>query len=110
MTAKHNAALRKYYQSATKHTFEEVGDGTVRVTDADGRTGLFHWDGPWIEGEITQANQQMLMWCGGPCLPPGMNFRWTEPPPHMGTKEHPWPWPVKNAPARSMHTISSRRR
>lgn len=100
MKAKHNAALRKYYHAADKHTLEEIGDGTVQVTDAQGRTGLFHWSGPWIEGEITQANQQMLLWCGGPRTPPEMTFRWVEAPCHMGTKEHPWPWPEKNVPVK----------
>ncbi len=101
MTAGRNVPLRKYYQAATKHTFEEVGDGTVKVTDAEGRTGLFHWGGRWIEGELTQANQQMVLWCGGPTLPPEMNFRWVEAPLHRGTKENPWPWPEQNAPAKA---------
>jgi hypothetical protein len=100
MSSKHNVALRRYWHAAKKHMLEEVGDGTVRVTDAEGRTGLFHWSGRWISGEITQANQQMVLWCGGPNLPPDMNFRWVETPLEMGTKEHPWPWPEKNAPAK----------
>lgn len=97
MTDRHNVALRKYYHSQAKQTFEEVGDGTVRVTDALGRTGLFHWNGVWIEGEITQAHRQMLLWCGGPGLPADMNFRWVEAPPHMGTPQHPWPRPAQKA-------------
>jgi hypothetical protein len=92
-----DAALRRYYYPPAQHTFEEVGDGTVRVTDAQGRTGLFHWDGEWISGEITQAHQQMLLWCGGPALPADMNFRWIEAPPEMGTPGHPWPRPEKSA-------------
>lgn len=88
-------ALRKYYHIPAKHTFEEVGDGTVRVTAADGRSGLFHWTGRWIEGDLTQCNLHMLSWCGSPPTPPEMNFRWVESPPHMGTPEHPWPWPEK---------------
>jgi hypothetical protein len=99
-TPKPNIPLRKYYQANARHTFEEVGDGTVRVTDEAGRTGLFHWDGRWISGEITQAQRQMLLWCGGPALPPEMNFRWVEPPPHMGTPENPWPQPTDPAPAK----------
>jgi len=93
MKAKSNVPLRKYYHPPAKHTFEEVGDGTVMVTDDEGRTGRFHYKGPWIEGELTQCSLQMLLWCGGPDLPPDMNFRWIESPAHMGTKEHPWPWP-----------------
>ncbi|MBV9994485.1 MAG: hypothetical protein JO127_04660 [Caulobacteraceae bacterium] len=98
--AKHDAALRKYYHVSARQTFEEVGDGVVRVTADDGRTGLFRWSGEWIEGELTQCSAQMLLWCGGPNLPPDMNFRWVEAPRHMGTSEHPWPWPDPPAPAR----------
>ncbi len=80
MTLPNTPPLRKYYHIPFKHTFEEVGDGTVRVTDDNGDTGLFKWTGEYIEGEITQANLHMLFWCGGPDVAPGMNFRWVEYP------------------------------
>jgi len=92
---------RKYYHIPARHTFEEVGEGVVRVTDAEGRNGLFHWTGRWIEGELTQCNLHMLEWCGGPRLPPEMNFRWVEAPPHMGAPGHPWPWPEPRIPAKT---------
>lgn len=72
--------MRKYFYVAGKELYEELGDGLVRVTDRHKRTGIFKWDGPWVEGELTECSLHMLIWCGGPQLPSGCNFRWPEVP------------------------------
>ncbi|MDB5159704.1 MAG: hypothetical protein JWR50_4411 [Mucilaginibacter sp.] len=75
-----NSDKRKYYHVACKQTFEEIGDGLVRVTTADGREGIFKSTGQWVEGELTEANLHMLVWTGGPRLPQDFRYRWTEIP------------------------------
>ena len=72
--------LRRYYHTAMKAMYEEVAPGVVKVTDKEGRTGVFSWKGPWIEGELTQANIHMLLLCGGPWLPKDFRYHWTETP------------------------------
>lgn len=57
--------------------YEEVGDGTVRVDDpARGKSGRFTWQGDWVEGALTHADPQMLLYIGGPNLPPGRDIYW----------------------------------
>ena len=63
--------------------YEEQGDGLVRITDEKkGKTGLFKWDGTWVEGDITYADPHMLYLVGAPDLPPGKDIFWTMLPPH----------------------------
>jgi hypothetical protein len=50
----------------TKALYEHAGDGLVRVTAADGRTGLFRADGRWVDGELRDADPQLCGWVGGP--------------------------------------------
>lgn len=78
MSADNNVPLRKYRYVAGNQMFEEVEPGKVRVTDAEGRSGLFHWDGRFIEGELTTVNSHMLAFVGGPTLPKALNYRWIE--------------------------------
>lgn len=74
-------SLRKYEYVAAKQTYEEIGDGLVRVTDhKSGKTGVFHWDGRWVEGDLRTANSNMTTFCGGPNIPPEFNYRWPEVP------------------------------
>jgi hypothetical protein len=81
MSLKNTSPLRKYYYVALKQTYEELGeDGKVRVTTEDGRSGIFHYSGKYLEGELTQANIHMLMWCAGPTIPDECNYRWHEVP------------------------------
>jgi phenylpropionate dioxygenase-like ring-hydroxylating dioxygenase large terminal subunit len=62
--------------------YEEVGDGVVRVEDrAKGKSGLFRYDGTWIEGDLTHADPHLLRLIGGPDLPPGMDLNWMLLPP-----------------------------
>jgi len=82
--------LRKYRHVAMKQTFEELGDGLVKVTADDGRTGVFQWRGPHVEGELTQANVHMLVWTGGPDLPDDCRFHWIETPIDV---DRPSGWP-----------------
>jgi hypothetical protein len=80
MTPDEEEPLRKYYYVKDKQTFEELGDGLVRVTAEDGRSGVFHWSGQFVEGDLTQCNLHMLNWCGGARLPKALNLRWVEYP------------------------------
>lgn len=62
--------------------YEELGDGVVRVEDqAKGVSGLFKWDGTWLEGDINYADPHMLYLVGAPDLPPGKDIFWTVLPP-----------------------------
>lgn len=65
--------MRKKRHAMSGTIYEEVGDGLVQVLNRDGRFGVFHCDGRWVEGEVTQADLHMLVWVGGPNLPPGAN-------------------------------------
>jgi hypothetical protein len=78
VSATNNVPLRKYRYVAGDQMFEEVEGGKVRVTDANGKWGLFHWDGRFIEGELSTVNLHMLRYVGGPTLPKVLNFKWTE--------------------------------
>jgi hypothetical protein len=36
--------------------YEDLGDGTVCVTDPEGRRGWFQPDGTWLRGELRAAD------------------------------------------------------
>lgn len=62
--------------------YEAIGDGLVRVEDkAKGKYGVFRYDGTWIEGDLTYADPHMLIYIGGPDLPPGRDIFWSFLPP-----------------------------
>ena len=44
----------------TRALYEQDGHGNIRVT-IDGRSGLFRPDGTWIEGDIFEADPQLLL-------------------------------------------------
>ncbi|MCB2074029.1 MAG: aromatic ring-hydroxylating dioxygenase subunit alpha [Novosphingobium sp.] len=74
--------MRREPHPFTGVVYEEVGDGVVRVEDpAAGQSGLFKWDGTWMEGDLTYADPHMLYLVGGPDLPPGKDIFWTVLPP-----------------------------
>ncbi len=50
--------------------YERDGDGTVKVTEADGRTGWFTWQGRHLRGEVLWADPHVLDWVGGPQAAP----------------------------------------
>lgn len=90
MSSDNKRKLRKYYYVARKQTFEEVAGGLVRVTDAEGRWGLFEWGGKYLEGELTQASAHMLVWCGGPMQSDEFRYYWIETPIDV-TRKSGWP-------------------
>ncbi|MCB2074553.1 MAG: aromatic ring-hydroxylating dioxygenase subunit alpha [Novosphingobium sp.] len=62
--------------------YEAIGDGLIRVEDkAKGKSGVFRWDGTWIEGNLTYADPHMLIYVGGPDLPPGRDIPYPLMPP-----------------------------
>ena len=81
---------RKYRYVEMKQTFEELPGGRVKVTADDGRTGIFQWNGPWIEGDLTQVNIHMLTWCGGAEIPQECRYRWSQVPADLN---RPSGWP-----------------
>lgn len=50
----------------SKALYEQDGNGNVRVTDKDGRWGLFRPDGTWVDGDLFEADPQLCGWIGGP--------------------------------------------
>ncbi len=64
--------MRKKQHPLSGAVYEEIGDGLVRV-DKNGAVGVFHWDGRWVEGDLTYADPHMLVWVGGNPLPAGAN-------------------------------------
>ena len=58
--------------------YEELGDGLVKVDDkARNKSGIFKWNGEWVEGELTQADYHFLNYIGGPILSPEKDLYWT---------------------------------
>ena len=51
--------------SLTGATYELADDGLVRVTEKDGRTGLFRPDGRYVSGELRYADPHLTDWVGG---------------------------------------------
>ena len=75
------AKLRKEQHPFNGTSYEAVGDGVVRVTkDGSERYGLFTWQGKWIEGDIKQADTNMLRYVGGPDLPQDHDLFWNLAP------------------------------
>ncbi|MBV9995366.1 MAG: hypothetical protein JO127_09140 [Caulobacteraceae bacterium] len=94
MTEVKKRALRKYYYVAFKQMYEEIAEGIVKVTNPDGRTGVFQWNGKYLEGDLTQANLHMLVWTGGPPLPEAFSYHWIETPIDVNRKSG-WPAPYE---------------
>jgi phenylpropionate dioxygenase-like ring-hydroxylating dioxygenase large terminal subunit len=77
--------VRREPHPITGVIYEEIEKGVVRVQDpATGKQGLFKADGTWLEGEITYADPHLLVYIGGPDLPPGKNVFWGMTPPVEG--------------------------
>lgn len=58
--------------------YQELGDGKVQVEDkAKGVSGVFTWNGEFLEGDLTQADLHFLDFIGGPTLPPEKDIIWT---------------------------------
>ena len=69
--------------------YERVEDGKVKVTDRDGKAGVFTDDATWVEGELGQADPNMCDWIGGMQLPNGdaMPAMLGAPPPGGSLRE-----------------------
>lgn len=81
--------MRREPHPITGAIFEEEPEGIVRITDEKrGKWGRFHWDGTWLEGDLTYADPHMLYLVGGPNLPPEKDIFWTLLPP---TEDSPMP-------------------
>lgn len=75
--------MRKEPHPFSGAIYEEVEGNKVRITDEKrGKTGLFTWNGTWLEGNMTYADPHMLYLVGAPDLPPGKDIFWTVLPPH----------------------------
>ena len=46
----------------TRLQYERQDDGCVRVSDKNGREGIFDKEGRWIKGDRKQADPAMCMW------------------------------------------------
>jgi hypothetical protein len=49
----------------TAAVYEDEADGSVRVTETDGRQGWFSVDGRYLRGEVRAADPHILDWVGG---------------------------------------------
>lgn len=50
----------------TSAVYESEADGTVRVTEKDGRQGWFTPQGDHVRGELLSADPHIIDWVGGP--------------------------------------------
>jgi hypothetical protein len=100
----HPRGLRRWRHPGMQQTFQEVGDGTVRVTADDGRSGLFHADGRYISGDLTQVSKHMLVWTADSWLPDVCNYRWTMVPVDI---DRPSGWPEEQEKALHFHLSDS---
>lgn len=46
----------------TRLKYERLDDGTVKVSDKNGRSGIFDRNGVWISGERKSADPLMCVW------------------------------------------------
>lgn len=92
--------LRREPHPFSGAVYEEQADGTVRVEMKEqGKSGRFHLDGRWIEGNLTTADPHMLQYIGGPNLPEGRDIFWMFLPPEE-PRAKPVDGGVSAAPAR----------
>jgi hypothetical protein len=50
----------------SKALYEQDGEGNVRITMPDGRSGRVHLDGSYLDGAIFDVDPQLCGWVGGP--------------------------------------------
>ena len=46
--------------------YEPDGEGNIKVTTNDDRSGIFDLDGRWITGTLRECDGQVCHWVGGP--------------------------------------------
>jgi phenylpropionate dioxygenase-like ring-hydroxylating dioxygenase large terminal subunit len=73
--------MRREPHPLTGTNYEALGDGKVKVQKPGSNAyGIFTWQGEWLEGEVTQADPQMLLYIGGPDLPRDHEVLWMSAP------------------------------
>ncbi len=73
--------MRREPHPLTGTMYEDIGDGKVKVQkEGSNSYGVFTWQGEWLEGEVTQADPQMLLYIGGPDLPRDHEVMWMSSP------------------------------
>lgn len=55
----------KMVHPLTSAVYEDEEDGSVRVTETDGRQGWFTPQGDHIRGEVRSADPHIIDWVGG---------------------------------------------
>jgi phenylpropionate dioxygenase-like ring-hydroxylating dioxygenase large terminal subunit len=69
--------MRREPHPLTGTIYEQIGDGLVKVQKQGSNSyGVFTWQGEWVEGDVTQADPNMLLYIGGPDLPPDHEVFW----------------------------------
>ena len=69
--------MRREPHPLTGTVYEHLGEGKVKVQkEGSNAYGIFTWQGEWLEGEVTQADPQMLLYIGGPDLPLDHEVLW----------------------------------
>lgn len=86
--------MRRYVMHLTQQIYEEIGEGRVRVTNRDGKSGVFDLNGRWIEGDVHDANVNMLVYTAGPEMPAGFSYRWLAVPADT-RRPSGWPAPLE---------------
>lgn len=57
--------------------YRELEGGLIEVEDVEhARRGVFQWNGTWVEGDMTNADNHFLRYIGGPNLPEGADIYW----------------------------------
>ena len=73
--------MRREPHPLTGTIYEDLGDGKVKVQKSGSNAyGIFTWKGEWLEGEVTQADPQMLLYISGPDLPRDHEVMWMSAP------------------------------
>src|SRR5690606_41282612 len=79
--SKWRPTVRREPHPLTGTMYEHLGDGKVKVQrEGSNAYGVFTWQGEWLEGEVTQADPQMLLYIGGPDLPRDHEVTWMVAP------------------------------
>lgn len=80
--------------------YEDLGDGTVRVTTPEGRHGVFRHDGQWLRGELREVDDHLLGFVGGPQLGGRADAAASAP---AGTAPRPFGVPVPDLGTNTNH-------
>ena len=73
--------MRREPHPLTGTIYEDLGEGRVKVQKSGSNAyGIFTWQGEWLEGEVTQADPQMLLYIAGPDLPRDHEVIWMSAP------------------------------